>query len=641
MAELPRYFANPELPKLQLPKQQDVWGPVFGHLAETFKRIDEGAVEAESRRKIAETQAKIEDAIKQGDANEVDPEGFRVNTEKSVNQIYKSVIESTADGRVRANLENALSPTLIKSATAINLTHKEKQVKKALGDSEIFMADQALLLGRTDDIGKRAEIEANVKNHLEAMRVTLSMSPKEVAQRGIKFLQDADRERASWGVINEPEKMEDRLKDPNYLPTLTGSERFSLQQRALEAMREKRVAAERAQKEIVDQARLGILVDMEVATNNGAALAAQREALIRRAKAGELPVGAVQWGIDRINHRINALQKGEADPFFHSDGAVLWHVTEGILNNPENWTKGDITRYMGQGLSVRDGKQLIGDLEKAHQGKPASEGMKQAFRFVEEYRKKGAFLSSTERTNFKTDITAQMKNDRLAAEVKDKIRARPNDNSVAVMNEVMQPYFDANVKTFWDTVRGGLEATGLVPPFLRRDEATAIVKEASREEQVAARQRLARMGEDVSEANIATAIQQNRKEKAGATGRQGASISGAAQTSQAPAKTGGKWEITDAGKIQRWYEVMFGRPLPVSAKGQTRTHDELGFDHTNGMDIAVRPESEEGQTIIRFLDSQNIPFIAFSGAVPGKATGPHIHVGPPSPKLSPTSKPIY
>jgi hypothetical protein len=35
----------------------------------------------------------------------------------------------------------------------------------------------------------------------------------------------------------------------------------------------------------------------------------------------------------------------------------------------------------------------------------------------------------------------------------------------------------------------------------------------------------------------------------------------------------------------------------------------------------------------RYLQSQKIPYYAFTHAVPGKATGAHIHIGPGSTRL--------
>jgi hypothetical protein len=91
-----------------------------------------------------------------------------------------------------------------------------------------------------------------------------------------------------------------------------------------------------------------------------------------------------------------------------------------------------------------------------------------------------------------------------------------------------------------------------------------------------------------------------------------------------------KWLIADAGKLQGFFQQRFGRTLPISAFGQSQTHDRMGYDHRNSIDVALHPDSAEGQALMSFLRSQGIPFLAFRGAVPGSATGPHIHVGPPS-----------
>jgi hypothetical protein len=86
--------------------------------------------------------------------------------------------------------------------------------------------------------------------------------------------------------------------------------------------------------------------------------------------------------------------------------------------------------------------------------------------------------------------------------------------------------------------------------------------------------------------------------------------------------------------IQTFFLNKFGRALPTSAIGQSATHNALNYDHRNAVDVALRPESVEGQALISYLQSQGIPFLAFRAAVPGVATGPHIHIGNPSHRLA-------
>jgi hypothetical protein len=97
------------------------------------------------------------------------------------------------------------------------------------------------------------------------------------------------------------------------------------------------------------------------------------------------------------------------------------------------------------------------------------------------------------------------------------------------------------------------------------------------------------------------------------------------------------WSLALAPRIEEFFATRFGRPLPVSAFGQTRVHDQLGFDHRNALDIAVHPDSAEGQALMAYLRRASISFLAFRGAVPGVATGAHIHVGPASPRLAHTA----
>ena len=94
-----------------------------------------------------------------------------------------------------------------------------------------------------------------------------------------------------------------------------------------------------------------------------------------------------------------------------------------------------------------------------------------------------------------------------------------------------------------------------------------------------------------------------------------------------------RWGLSNAGVIQSFFQSKFHRALPISAFGQTELHNRMGFDHSNAMDVGVNPDSTEGRALIAYLESAGIPFIAFRRAMPGAASGPHIHIGRPSHKL--------
>jgi hypothetical protein len=95
---------------------------------------------------------------------------------------------------------------------------------------------------------------------------------------------------------------------------------------------------------------------------------------------------------------------------------------------------------------------------------------------------------------------------------------------------------------------------------------------------------------------------------------------------------GGAWSLARVPALDRLFTQRFGRPLPVSAYGQTPTHDELGFDHRHAVDVAVHPDTAEGRALLGWLKTERIPFIAFRAAEPGASTGAHVHIGEPSPR---------
>jgi hypothetical protein len=95
----------------------------------------------------------------------------------------------------------------------------------------------------------------------------------------------------------------------------------------------------------------------------------------------------------------------------------------------------------------------------------------------------------------------------------------------------------------------------------------------------------------------------------------------------------GGWSLNGLASIQSFFASTFGQSLPVSALGQSSTHNRLGYDHRNAVDVPLHPDSPKGQALIGYLQSQGIPFLAFRAAVPGVATGPHIHIGSPSHRI--------
>jgi len=92
----------------------------------------------------------------------------------------------------------------------------------------------------------------------------------------------------------------------------------------------------------------------------------------------------------------------------------------------------------------------------------------------------------------------------------------------------------------------------------------------------------------------------------------------------------GGWNLSDAWKVQRFFSDTFNKQLPIAVFGQGAIHDRWRLDHRNAMDIQLQPDGVEGQALLNFLQKNGIPYSAFRSAIPGTATGPHIHIGRPS-----------
>ena len=113
------------------------------------------------------------------------------------------------------------------------------------------------------------------------------------------------------------------------------------------------------------------------------------------------------------------------------------------------------------------------------------------------------------------------------------------------------------------------------------------------------------------------------------------SVNGYSESMHLTRLNGGfRWSLKEAPRLERYFSQTFGRRLPVTAMGQSETHNRLRFDHQDAMDVALHPDSAEGKALITQLRQAGIPFTAFRRAIHGTSTGPHIHIGKPSGRLA-------
>jgi len=133
-----------------------------------------------------------------------------------------------------------------------------------------------------------------------------------------------------------------------------------------------------------------------------------------------------------------------------------------------------------------------------------------------------------------------------------------------------------------------------------------------------------------AEAQIADTLVEAEAEKTLAKGKPLAKGSLINTTAYIRYNGGALWALSDAWKVQRFFLDAFKKPLPIAVFGQGSIHDRWRLDHHNAMDVSLHPDGVEGQALLNFLRKNGIPFLAFRAAIPGTATGPHIHIGRPS-----------
>lgn len=202
--------------------------------------------------------------------------------------------------------------------------------------------------------------------------------------------------------------------------------------------------------------------------------------------------------------------------------------------------------------------------------------------------------------------------------------------------EQLLPFYEADVKRAEEKLAKTKElyAQGLIARRdVERDEAEAA---AAREKVAAVRGQLKSADEQMAETLVEAEAEELAAKEAARAAKAPRAGGGLVQTTVYIRYGGARaWSLSEAGAVERFFAGKFGRALPISSFGQSAVHDRWGYDHHNAMDVGLSPDSTEGRALMEYLRSTGVPFTAFRFAIPGTATGPHIHVGRPSHRVAP------
>ncbi|MDQ3920385.1 MAG: hypothetical protein M3348_18130 [Acidobacteriota bacterium] len=202
--------------------------------------------------------------------------------------------------------------------------------------------------------------------------------------------------------------------------------------------------------------------------------------------------------------------------------------------------------------------------------------------------------------------------------------------------EQLLPFYEADVKRADERLSKTKElyAQGLVAKHdVEKDEAASA---SAREKVAGVKAQLKSADEQMAETLVEAEAEESAAKEAARAGTRARAGGGLIQTT-AYIRYGGArpWSLSEAGAVERFFVGKFGRALPVSSFGQSPVHDRWGYDHHNAMDVGLSPDSAEGRALMEYLRASGVPFTAFRFAIPGTATGPHIHVGRPSHRVAP------
>lgn len=137
MPDLPRIFARPQVPEVQLPRPpagaygQEIWGQI----AQVAQQIQAGADEAEIIKLGGEGTEALKTALSELNQNYVDPEEYN-NQQGQIDRVYKETLAKASNTNVRKRLEAHLSDNYASARRLFGIQYWEKKRDKGLVDME-------------------------------------------------------------------------------------------------------------------------------------------------------------------------------------------------------------------------------------------------------------------------------------------------------------------------------------------------------------------------------------------------------------------------------------------------------------------------------------------------------------------------
>ena len=79
----------------------------------------------------------------------------------------------------------------------------------------------------------------------------------------------------------------------------------------------------------------------------------------------------------------------------------------------------------------------------------------------------------------------------------------------------------------------------------------------------------------------------------------------------------GTFAYATYAKVEVAFRERFGRPMPVSAMGETAVHRAMGFDHRGRVDVAIESRPARGRVADRLSEAESYSLFRFSRAGEG------------------------
>jgi len=305
VVDLPRYFAKPELPSLQLPRTtpEQYGAGVFGALAQAAEALNKQELPIEAAKLKAEYDVGL-DSIRQGLGTEnPDPTTWDATLKQKESELKNSILAKSTNPDVLKHVQEHMAGKFGVYQIQVNHDSLKARAQDSLGTLDVLEAKAIRDIGLADDPAERERIINETKGLIRSQAVSGPASlfnSRQAADREMAFDKKAAVAQIDRLISKTPNEAVLLINSGKYNDVLDQQTLLNLQIRAEGRASVAQNAADKAEKKQMED---------------------NRDNLIREAVAGENPVMVR----DRVNQAFMGRQiskEGRDEALKEIDGLI-------------------------------------------------------------------------------------------------------------------------------------------------------------------------------------------------------------------------------------------------------------------------------------------------------------------------------